>query len=224
MSPISCRSSSTTCRTHPRACSRWAAATREGSFRISYGAATTPSASTREHRPLHGFARRRGHDQLFDPGNRLASTKHQRIALALPRLRVGSGGRDLNVDHVVRLRLFIHRRPGRFFISNLLELLGHLLVANDHFWTVHAEAVGAREIYGRPYLEVQLEREWLAFLELEVVDVGLCRDLDALLLNEFLVGLADQRLQSFLADRLAELFSDYRRRCLARPVRDMAST
>src|SRR4029078_6788111 len=59
------------------------------------------------------------------------------------------------------------------------------------------------------------ESERLAFLEFQIVHMGLRSDLDALLLHELLVSLAEQRFKGFLADGFPKLFSDHGRRRLA---------
>src|SRR6266566_6235880 len=64
---------------------------------------------------------------------------------------------------------------------------------------------------------MQLEGKRLALLELEIVDVGLCGNLDALLLHELLIGFTDERFQCFLPDRIAELLANHGRRRLAGP-------
>src|SRR6266480_4708272 len=64
---------------------------------------------------------------------------------------------------------------------------------------------------------MELEGKWLAFLELEIVDVRLCRDLDALFLHELLISLSNERLEGFLSDSIPELLSHHRRWCLPGP-------
>ena len=62
---------------------------------------------------------------------------------------------------------------------------------------------------------MKLERERLSLFELEIVDVRLCSDLDALLLHELLVGLANEGLERFLPDRFPEFLANNGRRRLS---------
>jgi len=64
---------------------------------------------------------------------------------------------------------------------------------------------------------VKLECKRLTLLELQVVDMGLRRDFDALLLDKLLVRFANQRLERFLPDRVAKLLPDYGRWRLSWP-------
>ena len=159
-------------------------------------------------RPLDGLAGRGFHDQLLDSRNRLAGTQNERVAFSLTRF---CSRRDLHVHHVAGLRLLGDRSPGRLLIADLLDLLNELLFGNRCRGTLDPKPVRPREIDRGPDFEVQLKGERLSLFELQIVDVRLCRDLDALLLHELLVGLANDRLQRFLPDRFAELLPDYGR-------------
>ena len=61
-----------------------------------------------------------------------------------------------------------------------------------------------------------LESEGLALLEFQVVDVGLGRDFDVLLLDDFLIGVANDRFEGFLTDGLSELLANHCGGCLSR--------
>ena len=68
----------------------------------------------------------------------------------------------------------------------------------------------------RADLDVKLEAERLALLELEVVDVRLRRDFELLAVHHFLERFLNQRLDHLLPNRVLEALLHHRRRGLAR--------
>ena len=71
---------------------------------------------------------------------------------------------------------------------------------------------------------MQLEGEWLAFIELEIVDVGLRRDLQMLAIDDFLKRFLNQRFDDLLADRVLEaLLHELRRRLAGTETRELSA-
>ena len=62
---------------------------------------------------------------------------------------------------------------------------------------------------------MQLEREWLAFVELQIVNVRLRRDLQLLAIDDFLKCFLHERFDDLLANRILEALLDQLRRRLA---------
>ena len=75
---------------------------------------------------------------------------------------------------------------------------------------------GSRQLDVGTDLDVKLEAERLALLELEIVDVRLRRDLELLAVHDFLERLLDERLDHLLSNRVLEALLHHRRRRLAR--------
>src|SRR5437867_12406417 len=69
----------------------------------------------------------------------------------------------------------------------------------------------------RTDLDVELEGQWLAVVELQLVDMRLRRDLEVLAVHNFLEGLLNQRLDHLLADGILEPLLDQLRRRFAGP-------
>jgi hypothetical protein len=82
-------------------------------------------------RPLHDallrLTGRELHDQLFDPGDRLAAAEHDVVRapfrhLAARRLGVG----EEHLHHVALARLLLDGRPRRLLVAQRLDLLRHV--------------------------------------------------------------------------------------------------
>ncbi len=76
--------------------------------------------------------------------------------------------------------------PARALLAHLLDLVTHLLVGDLPSGTCDAESLRAGQRNLRANLYVQLEREWLALVELEIMNVGLRRDLQMLAIDNLL--------------------------------------
>src|SRR5688500_3216768 len=164
---------------------------------------------------MDGLTRRRLHDTLIEWSYGLPCTENNGITLSLASLAVCRSRCDLDIHHVAGLGFFVDRRPRRLLIAHLFQLLIELFLAYRHRWALDLEPVCSRQLDGRSDFQVKLEGERLPLLEFQIMDVRLCRYLNALLLHELLVSFANQRLQGFLPDCFPELFSDHGRGCFA---------
>jgi hypothetical protein len=110
----------------------------------------------------------------------------------------------LHGDEIALDRAFVHRGPRGALFAHLFQHLAHVLVGHRALAACDPEPVHPGEVDLRSDLDVQVESEWLAFVELEIVDVRLCRDLEVLALENRLVGLLHEVLDRLLADRVGE--------------------
>src|SRR6185295_15598178 len=97
----------------------------------------------------------------------------------------------------------------------LVQLLLHLLVGHGGRRPTETESAHAIELQLRPKLEVKLEAQRLAFLELEMMNVRLRRDLVLLAVDHFLKCFLHELFDDFLSNRFPEFLLDDRRRSLA---------
>ena len=104
-----------------------------------------------------------------------------------------------------------------FWSRSVSSCSATVLVGDRRLGARDPEPFRARELELRAHLEVQLEGERLALLELHVVHVRLRGDLQLLALHHFLERLLHQRLEDLLADGVLEPLAHHRRRRLAGP-------
>lgn len=95
-------------------------------------------------------------------------------------------------------------------------MLANVFIGDGVLRTRHLKAVGAIELDLGPDLDVELEAQRLALFELEVMDVGLGRDLELLAVHHFLERFLNERFDDLLTNRVLEALLDHRRRRLAR--------
>ena len=77
----------------------------------------------------------------------------------------------------------------------MLDLVTHLVVAYRTPVALHAETGRARERDLRTHLDVELERERLPFVEMNVLDARLSGGLNLLALENFLVRLVEEAVE-----------------------------
>ena len=80
-----------------------------------------------------------------------------------------------------------------------------------------AEAARASEHDFRTDFDVQLERQWLPFVEVDVLDARLPGGVDLLALENFLVRVVEQAVERFLPNGRSKSLANDRRWRLARP-------
>ena len=138
------------------------------------------------HGALNGLARRKLHRKFLDAGNRLAAAEDDPVVLTLRHRAVFVGRREQEGHHVAGCWLGLHRMPARALLAHLLDLVTHLVVGDLPSGTCDAESLRASQRNLRANLYVQLEREWLALVELEIMNVGLRRNLQMLAIDNLL--------------------------------------
>ena len=118
-----------------------------------------------------------------------------RYSLPSPSAPELVGRREHDSHHVARAGSLLDRRPRRALLAHAVELLVDLVLRHGTLGPLDAESRGSGQSDLGADLEAQLEREWLALLELEVVHVGLPDRLELLPADRFLVGLLHERLR-----------------------------
>ena len=118
-------------------------------------------------------------------------------------------------DEIALMRLALHRRPRRALIAQTVDLFANDVVGDRDLRSRDVEAVDALELHVRPHLTMQLEGERLAVVELHVVGVRLCHELELLALDHRVIRLFQQVVERFLADLVGEFLPNHRGRRFA---------